>query len=209
MYYYSKKSKRKIIHTENCFYTKNSDVGVFETITEAYDAGYRLCKHCSLLRKSYRGELKEILDFSRKNGMSVFVNNRSINISSIDSKWKIVVDDKNEMVLYHKNEFVTDRDHLSMIDGYHLQGDVKKDSITDYLKYIVDHDHFRLIYPLYIPRVKKEKSPPKKGTKRYKSAQRRIAKYERKQAISNVISLIESLSVSSSPTMAVWCATQN
>ena len=46
--------------------------------------------------------------------------------------------------------------------NYHLQGDVLKDSITGYLKYIVDHDAFRLKHPL--PKPKKEH---KKGTKAY------------------------------------------
>ena len=47
---------------------------------------------------------------------------------------------------------------------------------------------------------------PLKGTKRYKSAQRRIKKQERKQAIRNVVNIFDSLNIPQStqrPAMAV------
>ena len=115
------------------------------------------------------------------------------------------MDKKNRIVLYHKNDFKTDKDHLSEISGYHLQGDARRKSIVEYLQYIVDHDYYRMLNPVYIPKKKKESPPPRKGTRRYKSAQRRIEKYERKRAISNVLSLIESLSIPSeqAPALAV------
>ena len=116
----------------------------------------------------------------------------------------IVVDKKNRIVLYHKNDFTTDKDHLSEISGYHLQGDARRNSIVTYLQYIVDHDYYRMLNPVYIPKKKKDSPPPRKGTKRYKSTQRRIEKYERKRAIKNVLNLIESLNIPASqmPAMA-------
>lgn len=200
MYYYSKKSRKKIIHTIECFHINDpdiNDIGWFETLPEAYEQGYRLCKHCNPLFKQYKKELEQINDFCRENGLSVHLSNRSISIYSIKSKWKIALDKKNRMVLYHKNDFETNKDHLSEISGYHLQGDARRGSVVAYLKYIVEHDYYRIINPVYIPKKKKDSPPPRKGTKRYKSAQRRTEKYERRQAIRNVLNLIDSLSIPS------------
>lgn len=77
------------------------------------------------------------------------------------SKWKIVPHDSSGYLqLFHMNTRGKDRKNPRR--NYHLQGDVLKDSITGYLKYIVDHDAFRLKHPL--PKPKKEH---KKGTKAY------------------------------------------
>lgn len=208
MYYYCKNSRKKIIHSIECFHvhhTEIDNIGWFESLPEAYEQGYRLCKHCNPLIKHYKREDDAIVDFCRKNGLSVHLGNKCIFISSIRSKWKIALDKKNRIVLYHKNDFKTDKDHLSEISGYHLQGDARRKSIVEYLQYIVDHDYYRMLNPVYIPKKKKESPPPRKGTRRYKSAQRRIEKYERKRAISNVLSLIESLSIPSAqaPALAV------
>ena len=198
MYYYCKNSRRKIIHSMKCFHVQHTEpdsIRWFETLTEAYEQGYRLCKHCSPLVKHYKREDDEITEFCRKNGLAVCLSNKCISICSTRSRWKIALDKKNKIVLYHKNHFSTDKDHLSEISGYHLQGDARRNSIVAYLQYIVDHDCFRMHNPVYIPQRKKESPPPpRKGTKRYKSAQRRKEKYERKKAIKNVLNLIESLS---------------
>lgn len=56
MYYFRKKSKGKIIHTADCFHLFNTDIrniGWFETLSEAYAKGYRLCKHCNINSNSY------------------------------------------------------------------------------------------------------------------------------------------------------------
>lgn len=196
MYYYSKNSRKKIIHVTGCFHicsTEPDTIGWFESPHEAYEQGYRLCKHCSPLIEYYKREDNEIIDFCRKKGLCFHLENNFISINSIGSKWKIALDKKNRIVLYHKNDFTTDKDHLSEISGYHLQGDVRRNSIVAYLQYIVDHDYYRMLNPVYIPQKKKESPPPRKGTKRYKSAQRRIKNYERRRAIKNVLNLIESL----------------
>lgn len=198
MYYYNKKSAKKIIHTFECFHIVHTcieDIGWFETLKEAYQQGYRFCKHCNPLFKYYKAENKEIIDFCRKNGLSVILRNKNILVCSIKSNWKITLDKNNRIVLYHKNEFETNRDYLSEINGYHLQGDARRDSIVSYLNYIIRHDDYRMQNPIYISKKEKESPPPRKGTKRYKSLQRRIEKYERKKAIRNVLDLIDSLSI--------------
>ena len=200
MYYYSKNNRNKIVHFKECFHIQHTEldsIGWFETLFEAYEQGYRLCKCCSPLVKQYKREENEILDFCRRKGLSVYLDNMFITIYSIRSKWKIALDKNNRIILYHKNDFTTAKDHLSKISGYHLQGDAQRNSIVDYLQYIVDHDHFRMLNPVYIPKQDNETVPPRKGTKRYRSAQRKIKKIEHKKAIRNVLSLIESLNVPS------------
>ena len=199
MYYYCKKSSRKIIHKVECAYISSidiNDIGWFESLTEAYEHGYRLCKHCSPLFKHYKNERDKILEYCQNRGLSVWLGDKGISIHSLKSRWKIALDDKDHMILYHKNDFETSRDYLSEIKGYHYQGDVRCDRIVEYLEYIVEHDRYRLNNPVYVPKKKKEHSLPKKGTKRYKKAQKKLEKHKRIQAIKNVISLIDSISVS-------------
>ncbi len=197
MFYYNKKSRKKIIHTAECFHVYNvdiNDIGWFEAVADAYNKGYRFCKHCNPLIRMYNNESRQINDYCRENGLSYNLGNKSIVIYSIDSMWQITLDKNSRIILYHKNDFKTNKDHLSEINGYHLQGDAKKDSILDYLKYIVEHDFYRMHNPIFINKKKKASPPPKKGTKRYKSELKKIEKYERKKAIKNVVNLIDSLS---------------
>ena len=206
MFYYNKKSKVKVVHIDMCFHVsddRHKDIGYFESLHEAYDQGYRLCKHCNPMQKQYHAERDEILQMSAKKGLSVYSGNRYISITSLASKWKITLDSEKRMILYHKNEFETPNDSMSQVLGYHLQGDVKQTSIVSYLNYIIEHDYFRMMHPVNIPKKKKESPPPRKGTRRYKSAQRRNEKNQRKQAIKNVLDLIDSLRVPScAPTYA-------
>lgn len=54
MYYYSKRSRSKIVHQSTCQHIQNvsvEDVGSFENLEDAYAAGYRLCRHCSPIAK--------------------------------------------------------------------------------------------------------------------------------------------------------------
>ncbi len=196
MYYYCKNNKKKILHNGFCFCILNSDIdsiGSFETLEEAYAEGYRLCKHCSPLASEYRKELKGILAYSQENGIAVESNNRFIKVTSPSSMWKIAVStDEENIRLYHKNTFETSKDALSPIAGYHLQR-VYKSSILGYLEYIVAHDRYRRKNPLYIRPSQKASPPPRKGTKRYKSTQRRAAKIARKKAIRKVLTMIDSL----------------
>ena len=61
------------------------------------------------------------------------------------------------------------------------------------LEYNDDHDRYRLENPL--PKPKKVKAPPKKGTKRYRADERRYKEKKRRQEIRNVLSLIDSLAL--------------
>ena len=123
MYFYSKKSRKKIVHTDLCFHitgTGIDDIGSFETLDEAYGEGFRLCKCCNPMKKQYRRESEKILKISAEYGFSVYLGNRYICITSVVSKWKITLDSESNMVLYHKNVFEKSGDALSQVYGYHL-----------------------------------------------------------------------------------------
>lgn len=73
VYFYSKKSRDKITHTLDChFRIASKNIGWFDTLAEAYAAGYRPCKHCDPLLRLYREEKRRIMSFSRRNALSVF-----------------------------------------------------------------------------------------------------------------------------------------
>ena len=59
MFYYSKRSHRRIVHTHACFLVRGFDseaIGTFETLPEALDAGYRLCRRCNPILRQYQKE---------------------------------------------------------------------------------------------------------------------------------------------------------
>ena len=69
MYYYSKRSRSKIVHQSTCQHIQNvsvEDVGSFENLEDAYAAGYRLCRHCSPIAKLYRKESDVLLGFQHQ-----------------------------------------------------------------------------------------------------------------------------------------------
>lgn len=200
MFYSIKKGRNKIIHSADCFHIMNSDISgivCFENILDAHKQGYRLCKHCDFLHKQYRLEYEKIMDYCRKNGLSVILNARNIYIDSIKSQWKIIVGNSNEMFLYHKNTFESPRDSKSMLKDYHFQGDIHCESILKYLEYIVAHDYYRMLNPVRFPKKQKGNMIPQKGTKNYRKLQKRKERTERKQAINNVICLINAISATS------------
>lgn len=199
MYYYTQKSRNKIVHTKECFHIRNTDlkdVGWFEKFFDIYGGGYKICKHCSPLMKNYRKEEKDVVDFCMHNGLSIKISNSSMSVITPRSKWKIAMGDDTDLTLFHKNSFETERDHLSDIKGYHRQYDTSADSILAYLGYIVNHDRYRMLNPVIKPKKKKApkvKKPPKQFTQKYKNAQKREKKRERIRSINNVLSLIDSL----------------
>ena len=60
------------------------------------------------------------------------------------------------------------------------------------LDYIIDHDYYRMMHPLYP--APQPKPAPVKGTKRYRKAQAREKRKAKKAAAWNVLSIIDSLS---------------
>lgn len=192
MYYYSKISKSKIIHTEDCRYhlTISQDhLGTFKTLAEAHAAGYRLCKVCNPLVGLFRADEDVLMETCRKKGISISLRRNFISISTPRSRWRILADDNcNHTKLYHHNDFKSKQP--GPVAGYHDQH-VNYASLPEYLQYIIDHDYYRMMNPLNPAPVKKE--APKKGTKRYRKAVARAKEKERRSAARNVLALIDSL----------------
>ncbi len=194
MFYHCKRSDKKIIHTVNCFHIQRTpieQIDWFESLAIAYREGYVLCKHCNPVFRYYERQEQEITDFCARNGLSVRLWGQCIEVTTPRSLWKIVINSEQRLTLYHENTYTSKEDPACRFRGFHLQGDVSKDCVTDYLDYIVEHDYFRMLNPVRPP--KKLPTPPKKGTKRYKSEQVKQKKRERSRAIKNVLHLINAL----------------
>lgn len=200
MFYYSKRSHRKIVHTKSCFLVRGfapETIGTFETLSEAFDAGYRPCRRCNPILRQYRKEQMAILDYCRENGMSFHLNDRYLSIISPISQWRVTVSPSGTTMLYHKNTEFRASDAASAIRGYHNQH-ISFDSLLQYFTYITSHDAYRMHHP-EAPRAAlaqkppKQKEPPRKGTKRWHKEQTRRRAVERKRAIRNVLALIDSL----------------
>ncbi len=194
MFYYSKKSRRKVVHYGECACIQNvdvDDIGSFETLEEAYANKYRLCRHCSPIAKRYRKEIKSLMDYCQSHAASVFFCDKHVGIKTPISRWKIIpVDEGGKISLYHKNTFSTDR--TGPVPGYHYQW-VERDTIAEYLEYITEHDFYRNRHPLSPAVSKSEAVPARKGSKRYRKEQKRAAKKAKRQAIANVYRLFDSL----------------
>lgn len=191
MYFYSKKSHNKIVHLNNCSYVLHMDresKGQFANLEEAREAGYQLCKCCAPISKYYKSEYFKIKEYAAKNGLAFYLNDGVLIIQTPYSKWKIITNGhKNYIFLYHKNTYKKCREN-TLVPGYHSQS-VRRSTIMGYLKYIVEHDNYRLNNPEYHGPVYVE--PPRKGTKRYKKEKKRERKRERYQSVMRVLALIE------------------
>lgn len=192
VFYYSKKSNRKIIHLKNCPHIRScGKTGCFDTLIEAHKNDYHLCKYCNPIAISFRKQFKINMDFCRENGVAFFWSGEVLNFTTPRSQWKVEMSNKGDkLVLYHKNTFEKNEIDLCL-NGYHRQYDVQKDSIIEYLKYIVDHDQFRRRNPVCHSIVKPE--PPKKGTKRFRREQKKQRDCQKRRAIKDVLMMIESL----------------
>ena len=194
MYYYSKSSRNKILHTKGCVHVRKISADNLVEVTnlkEVYPRGYRFCKCCSPLAKQYRKESDAMVSFSCGHAVSFFLENRFIKICTPYSQWKIVpAVEGGGFQLYHRNSFATKHDNQSIVRKYHLQN-VRKKTLQEYLEYVVEHEYYRMMHPVEVRAPKKE--PPRKGTRRYKNQQKRKEQYEKRKAVRHVLQLIESL----------------
>lgn len=194
MYYYSKTSRRGVAHLEGCFQLQAvapERLGSFETLSQAHAGGYRLCRCCSPIARQYRAERAALLAFCQTRAISCFLHDGFLVVTTPYSRWRILSGEAGGLLLYHRNSFQTAQDAQSPVPGYHLQR-VCKAELLGYLTYIVEHEYYRMMHPVSPRPAKKE--PPRKGTKRYQKQQAREKHAARRKAISNVLSLIDSLS---------------
>ena len=193
MFYYSTKFKRMTLHFEGCHHVKsikNENKAEISSVLQARTEGFRMCKCCSPIQKDYIKNQNEIFDFAISNGIRCYMSRGSMCVQTVREKWLIVATGKGcELELHHKNKYETEND--DSVPGYHNQH-FRRISVMEMLKYISEHELYRMIHPL---QVKKQKLPPKKGTKRWVSQQRTQKKKEKKQQIRNVLNLIDSLAI--------------
>lgn len=191
---YSTRSKDKIVHLPHCGVIRRIDKKnrrSFESLETARKHGYRMCCCCSTFARKYRAEQNEIELFCKENQLMFAVKNNNAHIISRHDCWRIIVDDKQKLALYHKN---TDRSRIginSIVPGFHYQ-DVQSKTIMGYLKYIAEHDFYRDEHPC----TERIKITAEKGTKRYrkelkeKKRQNRIAEVIRVQALIEELQII-------------------
>lgn len=193
MLFFSVKSKEKVIHYEECPHLRNikkENLCSFDNIKDARNTGYRICSCCSPVLKLIKNEENKMDKFCLENGLSYYIDNGDLGIKTFRSEWKIIASDNRDTVeLHHKNSFK--KEHDDSLTGYHKQN-YAANSIMGYMRYISEHDCFRMHNPIM---VYVEKEQPHKGSKRWKKQQEAARKRVRRYEIKKVLDLIENLSV--------------
>ncbi|MBE6027511.1 MAG: hypothetical protein E7227_02760 [Clostridiales bacterium] len=175
-----------VIHYPTCHQVSRiSDINFagFDSMSAAKRNGYRICKCCDPMTRKVSEYENEMAAFCREHAISFEVVNRELRIRTPFSQWKVYVGSKGGLDLYHRNT-------LGDTTGYHLQKEAMSDPL-EILKYVDGHDSFRLANPL--PKEKKKRVPPRKGTRRYRSMMRREKEAARRNEIRNTLFLIDSL----------------
>lgn len=200
MFYYSKKSRNKIIHMRGCHYIRNTDdekLGTYKSIAAAYREGYYPCRHCSEILKLYRKEKKKVPQYKKDNYIGIRLFPRYIEFKTSCSEWRVIPSPiEGETQLYHKNYYPKGSDFRSEIPGFHDQR-VKRQSLKDYIDYIIKHDKDKA-------KEKKKPNPnaglPKKvkgrSHKKYCRQVKALKKQQRKQRIRELWLALECLAVS-------------
>ena len=191
MSYVSSKTRNKMVHTASCRYTKMmnpKNKKYFYSLEQASKEGFVRCKYCDKIAGMMRSEKGKIDVFSQMNGLYPTYSREdgTLDIISPSGKWKVIANGKKQHIwLYHKNTYATKEKGL--VPGYHSQK-VKRSSLMDYMKYIVQHDEYRDEVP-----AEEFKNIPK-GKKARKKQERRIKALKRRQSIRYVISLLDNMS---------------
>ena len=192
IFYYSNKSKAKVVHYKGCHHLKNikaKNLGFFDCVKDILKKEYRIFLNCSPITKQLKKEQAQLENFCQENGLSYFINKGNLHIETYCSKWKILIsDNKDVFELHHKNSF--EKEHTNSVPGYHMQN-YKSNTIIGYMEYIINHEHYRMYNPV---QIFTKKEPPAKGSKHRKRQQKAIKKKERKRKIRNFLNLINSLS---------------
>ena len=148
----SKLSSEKVFHYRTCRFATNinqNNIISFRNKTEARNNGYRQCNCCSRMLKYYNQDKEKIDNFIKLNLLNMFIEDDAMYIDSIFYSWKIIISPNGyNVILYHantehyKNLKIDDRGHL--IHSYHLQNYKGASDILHMLKYIVEHDKWKM-----------------------------------------------------------------
>lgn len=112
--------------------------------------GYRPCKCCDGIRYLYKTERKKIQEYAEQFHLDVDMKDDKIYVRTDAGCWKIIYKIRNQrFILLHRN-YVKGRILLEDAEKapFHRQGDVPEScSIMKYLKYIKEHDEYKLKAP--------------------------------------------------------------
>lgn len=143
--------------------------------------------------KYYQQEEDAIMDICMENFITCFLQGKSLVIETPVSTWKIITNGrKKSMFLYNRNEMekgVID-DPNAMIPNYHSQS-CRRNTIVEYLEYIIAHDFYREKNP--VKYSVKNKANSQKGTKRHKKEMKKAKRREKRHETKRVMELIEQL----------------
>lgn len=179
-YYYNVNSSKKVLHLFGCHYltcSKKQEFGKKHNLEKALRKGYTLCKHCFALHKRFAFQFGNAYC---KHNYFYNCDSNCLEITTAKNTWLVrYAEDKTMLELYHRNTEERVTDSLSSIPGYHCQH-VRRYEVDDIIYYIFTHDGKRVL-------------PPPKGSKRYVHYKKQQKIQARRNAINNVLNLIDSL----------------
>lgn len=151
MVYCSINSRKRVYHTEDCWYTartKEENRITFRNPSLAENAGYGPCSCCCEIGRQYRKERRAIRSFCAENGYRHFLRHGEMYvISDADTAWRIVPkgDSPAFMILYHESlgGVPYDRESTDYPERQFHQQNTFKPDICGYLGYIRCHDEYR------------------------------------------------------------------
>lgn len=138
------RSKRGIVvHYPSCPYLHPKRAEILDLEPAAlYSGAYRFCQFCSPVSVQYRTARKDIQRLAAESGQTLTLSRGMLSVTNDYSAWLIVPGRRTSLDLYHKNKLNKLEDHISPIEGYHLQR-TGVASISWVLTYISQHDAFR------------------------------------------------------------------
>lgn len=182
---------RKVVHFEYCYHLKRSKkdkLQCFATLAKAREQGFRICKCCDPVMKTFLCEEKELIPFCKENRIICFAQDSTVHIQTAYSKWKVISTNEGKLAVYHKNtKFKKGNIHSSVV-GYHLQN-VSCEKILSVCKYILEHDEYRY----HTNESNQRKTDFVKGSRKWRAEQDRIKKQKRRNAIKNVYFIFDQL----------------
>lgn len=163
MFYYSAKSKDKVVHYGECHHLKNirdSNLKTFENVRDVLKNNYKICSCCSPIIKCLNKEKYRLEEYCQENGLLYFSYKGILHIRTHHSKWKIITSDSGyTFELHHENLY--ENDYEDSIPGYHKQN-FSSESLYSFFEYINNHEYYRMLNPII---AHEKKSPPKRVQK--------------------------------------------
>ena len=197
MYIYSVNSRRKIVHTGDCFYGKQikpANRKQVDTIEAVVVGGFCPCRYCNPVVRQFREEQAQVSALCQEGEMTCRPVRRGILVQTPCSEWLIVPSEQvGGSELYHKNAGSGKKQRRAratkeqLYPGFHCQR-MQCPTIRGYLQYIRFHDGYRKENPLAPP-----KGPAPKGSKRYRKEKRRAKRRANRDAAWRVLALLDQL----------------